>query len=116
MPKHIFDDNAEVQDLEDRLDAVEYWAVTLLAAYLRANPDLEAAQEGFDTRPMPHPEIVTGTVRDTIAQRPDLTEYEVVPAATDEAEKAYRAVSRILERARALSQTDPASGDQEPPD
>ena len=106
MPKDLISDSAAVPDLEDRLEALEYWVVTLLAAHLRANPDMPAAQDDFDTRPMPHPGLAEGTVRDVLEEHPDVSADEIAPLATDKAEETYRAISLILERARASYQND----------
>jgi hypothetical protein len=102
-------------DMEHRLAAIEFWLTTLLAAHLRANPTLDAAREDFDIRPLPDPQMVEATVQAILAKRPELSPDELAPETTDEAERHYLAVSRLLERARAIARDDEATDDQESP-
>jgi hypothetical protein len=102
-------------EMEHRLAAIEFWLTTLLAAHLRANPTLDAAQEDFDTRPLPDPQMVEATVRAILAKRPELSPDELAPETTDDVERRYLAVSRLLERAREIAREDEATDDQESP-
>jgi phytoene dehydrogenase-like protein len=102
-------------DEEYRLEAIEFWLVALLAAHLEANPDLEAAQEGFDPETLPDAESVARMVAGVRSKQPTLTADVLAPTATDEMEALLRAVKRLLQRARSLLRNDAPESDQDSP-
>lgn len=93
-------------DTSYRLEALEFLLCYLLGEHLKANPELEAAQARFNTRPLPDPNTVMSLTQGILDQHRGLSPDEVAPEATEEMEQYHFAVSLLLERARTLAGID----------